>query len=70
MTVHRDFQRVATIPETVETAVGAKKITVFSVHVPESIFKSSYFKKDFGSNPTNSESKSATKDRIKIMDFG
>ena len=43
MTVHRDVQRVATIPETVATAVGAKKMIVFSVHVPESIFKPPYF---------------------------
>ena len=40
------------------------------VHVPEPIFESTGFKKDFGSDSINFESRPPAKNRIKIMDFG
>ena len=42
----------------------------FLVLVPVPIFKSSGFKKDFGSDSINFDPRPATKNRIKIMDFG
>ena len=45
-------------------------IEIFLVPVPKSIFESTCFKKDFGSDSINFESRSATKNRVEIMDLG